>query len=274
VPFAGSEIDPSAFASIAISLSVLLQAVMFISVGAMADFSSNRKLALQITTYVGAIFCILIVSTTRETWWLGGLFGVVANVFYGATFVFYNPYLVDLARGRKSVQQHDLRSHEGQLALQEEMDFLSTRGFAWGYFGSLVMMAIAVGIAFVIPSEIAFPLNCALAGIWWAAFATYTFWTMRPREATPYPADAGNVILFSWRRTAVTISRAAELPSLFYFLVTWFVYSDGFSVVSSVGALYANTEVDFGFNKTLALTSLLVVPPLFAGLGNYFFEWV
>lgn len=41
-----------------------------------------------------------------------------------------------------------------------------------------------------------------------------------------------------------------------------------------MGALYANTSVTWSFSKSLGLAALLVIVPIFAGIGNMLFQWV
>lgn len=53
-----------------------------------------------------------------------------------------------------------------------------------------------------------------------------------------------------------TLRNIKRLPRTFTMLVCWFCYSDGFSVISSLGALFANSETDWGcFPKTLGALS-------------------
>ncbi len=73
---------------------------------------------------------------------------------------------------------------------------------------------------------------------------------------------------------AVTVSRARQLPQTFFFLINWFIFSDGFNVISSVGAIYANTSVTWSIPKSIGLAALLVITPIFAGIGNVFWNWV
>jgi hypothetical protein len=43
----------------------------------------------------------------------------------------------------------------------------------------------------------------------------------------------------------------------------------------SVGAIYANTSVQWdGFPKSIGLAALLVIVPIFAGIGNIFWNWI
>jgi hypothetical protein len=53
------------------------------------------------------------------------------------------------------------------------------------------------------------------------------------------------------------------------------LYSDGFNTISSVGAIYANTSVTYdGIGKGIGISLLLLIVPLFAGVGGLFWNWV
>lgn len=115
--------------------------------------------------------------------------------------------------------------------------------YAWGYFGSVLCLFICVGITVVNSDDSikAYGINCLVAGLWWLGFSTFTFAWVKPRPGPPLPAGEHYLIL-PWKRMAVTMSRVKQLPQTFMFLVCWFIFSDGFNVISSVGAIYANTR--------------------------------
>lgn len=274
VDFAGSQIEPTSFASAAISVSVIIQIVVFISIGAYADYGMGRYRMLMAVTALGALLCLLMLAVTADTWWLGGILGVLINVVYGASFIAYNAWLPHLAAKHPDVLgKYDAASAAGRAAIQTLMDFISGRGFMWGYFGSVACMLICVVFTLLLPATIAYPINIAIAGVWWAGFAVWTFRVLRPRPGPPLPANT-NPLFFSWSRTCSALSNAAKLPNLWRMLGLWFLYSDGFSVIASVGALYANSEVRFTFSKSLALSILIVLSPLCAAIGNFVWQWV
>uniref|UniRef100_A0A7S0JMM2 Autophagy-related protein n=1 Tax=Cafeteria roenbergensis TaxID=33653 RepID=A0A7S0JMM2_CAFRO len=268
VNFAGTPVEPTSFASAAISLSVILQVAVFISLGAYADHGRGRLTALKVLTLLGGLLCFAMFAVNENTWWLGGIFGALINVLYGATFVAYNAWLPQLAAKHPTMLgKVDAGTAEGKASLQYLMDELSGKGFMWGYIGSVVCMAVCVGFTIFLPSSLAYPLNMAFAGAWWLAFAVWTFATLEPRPGPPLPAGV-NPIAFSWRRMFATVSRARHLPQLWWMLGLWFLYSDGFNIVASVGALYANSEVEFGFSRSTALAILIILSPIMAAIGN------
>jgi MFS-type transporter involved in bile tolerance (Atg22 family) len=59
VGFLGSKMDPTAYASLFISFSVLFQAVAFLAIGAAGDYGENRKRFLIFFSVSGSITCIL-----------------------------------------------------------------------------------------------------------------------------------------------------------------------------------------------------------------------
>ena len=65
------------------------------------------------------------------------------------------------------------------------------------------------------------------------------------------------------------------MPETLKFLLAWFMFSDGFNTISSVGAIYANTSVTYdGIGKGIGISLLLLIVPLFAGVGGIFWNWV
>lgn len=269
--------DPTSFASLAISISVVVQVLVFISMGAFADFGRGRLRMLQIVTYLGSLLCLFMLTVTPAAWLVGAFLGIAVNILYGASFISYNAWLPHLAAKDPDVLASKMAadSPDGRAAIQKRMDDISGRGFAWGYIGSVICLLITVGVTLALPAITAFPINIAIAGVWWAGFATWTFCTIKPRPGPPLPAgtEGAAALCFSWRRTCSTLGHARALPNLWTLLLLWFFYSDGFSVISSVGALFANSEIRFGFSKSLALSILIMLSPTSAAIGNFFWEW-
>jgi len=58
--FAALLFRPSSFATIVISVSVIVQAFVFISIGAFADYGALRKKLLIVTSTLGTIYTCLI----------------------------------------------------------------------------------------------------------------------------------------------------------------------------------------------------------------------
>ena len=98
--------------------------VLFLPIlGAIADYSHLRKRMMQIFATIGAIATILMFLITGGLWWLGGVLFIVANLAFGAAMVFYNAYLPDIAS-------------------EDERDRVSSYGWAMGYLGGGILLAL------------------------------------------------------------------------------------------------------------------------------------
>lgn len=94
----GAEINTASFALYTFSLSVLVQAVLIISMSGAADHGSYRKTLLVTFAFIGSIASMLFLTITPRLYLLGGLLAVIANTCFGASFVLLNAYLPVLVR--------------------------------------------------------------------------------------------------------------------------------------------------------------------------------
>ena len=88
-------IDPTSFLFTVISISVLFQAIAFISLGTLGDYGDYRKRGLVAASTAGGVATCMyvIVPADASLYWLGGVLMIVANVCLGVSVVFYNSYL-------------------------------------------------------------------------------------------------------------------------------------------------------------------------------------
>jgi len=275
VDFGAIELDPTAFATLFISFSVFFQVFAFISVAAVGDHGSYRKFLFVIFSTLGAVTTILCIFVTPETYWLGGVFMVLSNVFFGTCFVLYNAWLPLLAADHSKVASIDDPEEKTAMFINV-MDDISTKGYATGYFGSLCMLILTVPLAFFLESNLMYKIAIAMSGVWWLVFQMYTFKHLRSRPGPPLPVEyeggcctCWDYFSFSWKSTANTLKDIRKVPQTFKFILLWFVFSDGAFTVSSVGVLMANTVIHWGtMSKGIGIAILLLEVPLFAGLGN------
>ena len=273
VTSAGRAWDPSAYAAAMVSVSTGVQMLVFVAVGGLADYGPWRKGLLTALSLAGALFTVLCVTVTPANWWAGGLLLVLINVCYGASYVVYNSYLPQLAASTPGVR-HAPPGAARAAAYTAAIERISSHGFAWGYTGSVLCLLVCVGITAALSDDtiLAYRVNVLVSGVWWAAFGALTLAWLRPRPGPPLPPGESYALL-PWKQLRRTLARAPQLPQTFGLLLCWFGYSDGFNVIASVGALYANSSVTWSFNKSLGLAGLLVIVPVFAAAGNVLFQW-
>lgn len=99
----GMEINTASFAMYTFSVSVLLQALLVVSISCAADHGHYRKKLLLIFAWVGS-FCVMsYLFIGKDTYILGAILTVISNTSFGASFVLLNSFLPLLVRNHPDV---------------------------------------------------------------------------------------------------------------------------------------------------------------------------
>lgn len=223
--FLGIPVAPDSFLAYCVSFSVFMQVLFLPILGAIADYSHLRKRMMQIFATIGAGATILMFFITGDLWWLGGVLFIIANLAFGAAIVFYNAYLPDIAS-------------------EEERDRVSSYGWAMGYLGGGVLLAL--NLAFFIfsedmgvPRSLAVRINLASAGIWWIGFAFITWSRLRPRHAARALPAGETYLSISFKQLGNTLREVRNFPETLKFLLAYFLYNDGIQTVIAVSSTFA-----------------------------------
>ena len=246
--FLGIPVAPDSFLPYCISFSVGLQVLFLPILGAIADYSHLRKRLMQIFATIGAIATILMFFITADLWWLGGVLFILANLAFGAAIVFYNAYLPDIAS-------------------EEERDRVSSYGWAMGYLGGGLLLAL--NLAFFIfsedlgvPSSLAVRINLATAGIWWLGFSFITWSRLRSRRA-PRPLPAGkNYVSVGFKQLGKTFREVKHFPETLKFLLAYFLYNDGIQTVIAVSSIFAAAPLargGVGLEQDTLIAAILMI---------------
>ena len=197
VNFLGLPVAPEAVIAFAISLSVVFQAGFLPILGAIADYSHRRKQMLQLFATMGALATIALFFVTLNTWILGPILFVIANLAFGAALVFYNAYLPDIAS-------------------EQERDRVSSYGFALGYLGGFVLLALNLVLFllhenFGISESLSVRINLASAGVWWLAFSTITWRRLQSRHAAHAIPEGESILSVAFKQLAQTMGAPPRL---------------------------------------------------------------
>eukprot|EP01084_Bolivina_argentea_P021661 40245_1 len=143
-------LKPSAFVQVCTSFSGAMQAVAYISIGALADYSYYQYYLFRICTIIASImplflfFCSSPSSYLFAGWWVA-----IQLVFFGLALIFYNAYLPQIVENhwivRREVRQKK-PTDETCYIKQQITDDMSQYGTACGYLGSLIMTFITTAI--------------------------------------------------------------------------------------------------------------------------------
>lgn len=244
----GIPIAPDSFFPYCISLSVLLQVLFLPILGAIADYSHRRKPMMQLFATLGAIATILMFFTTAPVWWLGGLLFIVANLAFGASIVFYNSYLPDIAS-------------------EDQRDRVSSYGWAMGYLGDGILLLLNLGFYMFsdkmgVPKDLAVRINLASAGVWWLSFSFFTWLRLRPRHAAKQLPKGETYARAGFKQLWGTLKDLKNFPETLKFLLAYFLYNDGIQTVIAVASTFAAAPIlrgGVGMTQTTLIVVILMI---------------
>ena len=236
-----------------ISLSVLLTVFVLPVIGAIADRSLHKKRLLAGTAFTGAFATIGMIFVTGDRYLLGGGLFLVANIAFGAAIVVYNSFLP-------------------QLGGPDERDGISSRGWALGYLGGGLLLALnLVAVQSFDNGTTERTLDLARwsivsAGLWWAVFTLVPLRWLRehPTVAALAAGGRGNVLTDGFRQLGRTLREVKAYPLTLFFLLAFLVYNDGIQTVITLASQYGTEELRLG-QSTLIVTILLVQFLAFGG---------
>jgi UMF1 family MFS transporter len=93
----GIPIAAESFFTYCVSISVLLQVFFLPILGAIADYSRLKKRMMLFFAVLGAVCTIGLFFIAGSLYVLGGLLFILANLAFGASIVFYNAFLPQIA---------------------------------------------------------------------------------------------------------------------------------------------------------------------------------
>eukprot|EP00158_Paraphelidium_tribonemae_P005278 Partr_v1_DN27261_c0_g1_i2_m38611 putative Vacuolar effluxer which mediate the efflux of amino acids resulting from autophagic degradation. The release of autophagic amino acids allows the maintenance of protein synthesis and viability during nitrogen starvation (By similarity) len=166
-----------------------------------------------------------------------------------------------------------LRFHQKLMtSLQDRLaNTLSTHGLASGQLSTLIVIGISAGIVAKIQGVYGMQIAVAVCGVWWFAFSFITWTQMKSRPGPPLPSDAGNYIIFSWKKIIRALGHYKKLPNTYSYLVAYFIFSDSFTTIGQIAILFASKTI----GMTAAQISVaLVMAPIFALAGGYWWLWI
>jgi Permeases of the major facilitator superfamily len=243
VNFFGLELRPSAYFSGIVSISVFLQIVVMPLVGALADHVGRKREMLAAFSYLGAFATLGFYFVSGTAYLLGGVLFLVANVSYGAAVVVYNSFLP-------------------QISSAETRDTVSSRGWAFGYLGGGLLLALNLVLylgrePLGLEEGLAVRICLASAGLWWAGFTIIPMLRLRNRRAERQEATVARAVAGSLRQLGRTALELRRYPRSLLFLLAYLVYNDGVQTVISFSAVYADQALELG--TEVQISAILMV---------------
>lgn len=220
--------------------SALVVSIIAPVLGAIADSGGYRKRFLIFLAVTGASMTAALALPGEGAWpWALALYLFASIGFYGST-VFYDSLLVDVAK-------------------PEDYDVVSTLGYALGYLGGALLLALHV---WMLRSPETFGMQGSASvikfaffsvGVWWAFFLLPLIMYV-PEESKPAQQIRG-AIRSAFRELSATISHIRQYNNIVKFLIAYWLYVGGVFTVISMAANYGQR---LGFNDSDLVLAFMI----------------
>lgn len=221
--------------SLVTSVSLGITAMLSPLLGAYSDLAAAKKRILTVLVGIGAVVTGALWLVAEGDWVLALVLFAIGRIAFSMGNVLYDALLPSVARS-------------------EDQDAVSARGFAFGYLGGGILLALDVAMIFALGPERGARLAFLSVAVWWIVF---TIPLVRHVPEPPPTLAAGRAgIATTVRQTIAMVRSLGDMPDLRRFLVAYLVYNDAINVVIAVAALYG-AELGFG-TEELLLAVLLV----------------
>lgn len=239
--------------SLATTVSMILVALSSPLLGAVADYAGNKKRLL-------ATFLLLGLGATTGLFFVGHgdwklamvLFGL-ANIGASGSFVFYDALLPSVAQ-------------------DDELDRLSTAGYALGYLGGGILLAGALYMILdpatfglphgegLSPEEATLPtrLSFLAVTVWWAVFSIPLFLRVEepPRKLLAGESGDERPLRAALGRLRDTFHELRRYRQAMYLLLAFLAYNDGIGTIFRMAAVFGR---EVGIESDTLIKAILIV---------------
>ena len=228
----------TAYWSTGLSLSLLITALLSPILGTISDVKRNKKPFLSVFVGIGVIATGLLVLVSTGDWLLASILFVLGRIGFTGANVFYDALLPHVAR-------------------EEDRDSVSTRGYAMGYLGGGILLAINIAMIQFMEGTWGPRLSFLSVGIWWALFSIPLLRNVpEPPSAEKELEPGENVLSVSFKRLWATLKDIRQYSELFKYLLAFLIYNDGIGTIIGVAAIYG---AELGFGSLELILALLLV---------------
>ena len=224
--------------------AILIVAVIAPVLGAVADYAAAKKKLLAVFLAIGATATGAMYFITRGDWMFALVLFVISNVGVAGSIVFYESLLPHLVG-------------------EDELDRVSSAGYALGYLGGGVLLAINIVMMskpswFGLPDrEVAVRASLASVAVWWVLFSIPLFRDVPepPRRLEQDETPGGNPLVNAVRRLIETVRELRRYREAFMLLLAFLLYNDGIQTIIRMATTYG-TEI--GIDENAMILALLI----------------
>lgn len=230
------------------SIAALIVAVLSPIMGALADYTGSKLKFLGFFAVLGSIASLLMALIGEGDWLLASTLVILGTIGFAAGNTFYDALLVDVAP-------------------PDRRDRISAQGYAWGYLGGGVLLAINVMMIqkpalFGLPTEgnLRTQIVFLTVGVWWLLFTIPILRSVKERKRSEATAS-GTAISFtqalgaSFHRLGQTLRQFKRYPELLKYMISYWFFNDGINTVIVMATIYGS---GIGIEMNNLIVALLI----------------
>jgi UMF1 family MFS transporter len=251
-PF-GIPVDARSLYPYLISISVAGQVIFLPVVGAIADYGHRKKELLALTAFLGSAATVAMFFIQGTNYMLGAALLIVSNISFGASIVVYNSFLPEIAP-------------------PEQRDAISSRGWALGYAGGGLLLALnLILLASVkklgITEALAVRISLASAGVWCLLFTVPVLFALRNRAPARVPPPGQNRVAVAFRQLAHTLKHARGYPQTLLYLAAYMIYNDAIQTVLAVAGQFGTDALKIPISQLATAILMAQFVGIFGAVG-------
>jgi UMF1 family MFS transporter len=239
-----SEVNATSAWTFVAAIALIFIAFLSPGMGYMADLMARKKRFLTIFAVIGAIASILLFIPHGDMYKLAGAIYIFGNIGFAGANIFYNALLPHVAK-------------------EEDIDQVSTRGYALGYLGGGILLIINV-LMYMNPGWFGIPdaewgvrLSFVTVGLWWLVF-TIPLWrhVKEPKTTFSQTIGFGEAFRKGFQEMANTFRNIRKFPEVFKLLLAYWLYNDGIGTIIKIATAYGD---EIGIGMTDMIGALILV---------------
>jgi UMF1 family MFS transporter len=236
-------VSPGSLVFYVVTLATIISALVLPVVGALADRTPRKKQMMAGFAWAGSVSAALMFFVTGSNWELGAALLFAANLCLGSSLVVYDAILCE-------------------IATPDERDRVSSRGWALGYLGGGLLLAVNLGIvtqaeALGMSTGMAVRVSLLSAAAWWAGFTVIPYLGIRNRQPVAVVPESGPLLRQSFGQLFATLRDLRNYPMTLTFLLAYLFYNDGIQTVIASASVYG--EKQLGFETGVLIATILLV---------------
>ncbi|SNX53917.1 MFS transporter [Thermoanaerobacterium sp. RBIITD] len=252
----------SAYWGFTAGISMLVLIILSPIIGTLADYSYSKKKYLITLALLGIISTGFFMMVNKGQYLLASAIYIIAVIGFAGGNVFYDSFLPDIVD-------------------EEERNYVSSKGFAFGYLGGGLLLAINILMIqfpkffFIHDTLEATKLSFLSVSIWWFIFSLPIFINLKERKPAKIEKHHfSKLIIGSFNRLGNTFLNIMKYKELFKFLIAFWLYNDAIGTIIAMATTYGR---DIGINQVSLMGALLLTQ--FAGFpftmifGKYANRW-